>query len=107
MSKKPTKQERIEELEKQLEQVNALNKQLAEVLKMTEDGQWVVISERDLNRYRNGIDALIKAGDALDKHLGEFDPDEDNFAVRQLWSVDEGYLDAKKSWKDAKEGKSS
>ncbi len=85
MSKKPTKQERIEELEKQVTQVNALNKQLADVLKMTEDGQWVVISEKDLNRYRNGIDALIKAGDALDEHLGEFDPTENGFAVRQVW----------------------
>jgi soluble cytochrome b562 len=85
VSKKPTNQERIEELEKQLEQVNALNKQLADVLKMTEDGQWVVISEKDLNRYRNGIDVLIKAGNALDEHLGEFDPTEDGFAVRQVW----------------------
>jgi hypothetical protein len=85
VSRKQTKQERIEELEKQLEQVNALNKQLAEVLKMTEDGQWVVISEKDLNRYRNGIDVLIKAGNALDEHLGEFDPNEDGFAVRQVW----------------------
>jgi soluble cytochrome b562 len=86
MSKKPTKQERIEELERQLAQVNALNKQLADVLKMTEDGQWVVISEKDLNRYRNGIDVLIKAGDALDEHLGEFDPTEAGFEVRQLWA---------------------
>ena len=85
MSRKQTKQERIEELEKQLAQVNALNKQLADVLKITEDGQWVVISEKDLNRYRNGIDVLIKAGDALDEHLGEFDPTENKFAVRQLW----------------------
>ena len=59
MSRKQTKQERIDELEKQLTQVNALNKQLADVLKMTEDGQWVVISAIDLNRYRNGIDVLI------------------------------------------------
>jgi len=87
MSRKQTKQERIEELEKQLEQVNALNKQLADVLKMTEDGQWVVISEKDLNRYRNGIDVLIKAGNALDEHLGEFDPTEDGFAVRQVWKA--------------------
>jgi hypothetical protein len=85
VSKKPTKQERIEELERQLAQVNALNKQLADVLKMTEDGQWVVISAIDLNRYRNGIDVLIKAGNALDEHLGEFDPTEDGFAVRQVW----------------------
>jgi hypothetical protein len=85
VSKKPTKQERIEELEKQLEQVNALNLQLSQVLKMTEDGQWVVISAIDLNRYRNGIDVLIKAGNALDEHLGEFDPTENGFAVRQVW----------------------
>ena len=85
MSRKQTKHERIEELEKQLEQVNALNKQLANVLKMTEDGQWVVISEKDLNRYRNGIDVLIKAGNALDEHLGEFDPTENGFAVRHVW----------------------
>jgi hypothetical protein len=39
----------------------------------------------DLNRYRNGIDVLIKAGNALDEHLGEFDPTEDGFAVRQVW----------------------
>jgi hypothetical protein len=85
MSRKQTKQERIDELERQLAQVNALNKQLADVLKMTEDGQWVVISEKDLNRYRNGIDVLIKAGNALDEHLGEFDPTENGFAVRQVW----------------------
>jgi hypothetical protein len=86
MSRKQTKQERIDELEKQLAQVNALNTQLAHVLKMTEDGQWVVISEVDLNRYRNGIDVLIKAGDALNEHLGEFDPTEAGFEVRQLWT---------------------
>ena len=86
MSRKQTKQERIDELEKQLAQVNALNTQLAHVLKMTEDGQWVVISEVDLNRYKNGIDVLIKAGDALNEHLGEFDPTEAGFEVRQLWS---------------------
>ena len=85
MSRKQTKQERIDELEKQLAQVNALNTQLAQVLKMTEDGQWVVISEVDLNRYKNGIDVLIKAGDALNEHLGEFDPTEAGFEVRQLW----------------------
>jgi hypothetical protein len=85
MSRKQTKQERIDELEKQLSQVNALNAQLANVLKMTEDGQWVVISEVDLNRYKNGIDVLIKAGDALNEHLGEFDPTEAGFEVRQLW----------------------
>ena len=86
MSRKETKQERIDELEKQLAQVNALNTQLAHVLKMTEDGQWVVISEADLNRYKNGIDVLIKAGDALNEHLGEFDPTEAGFEVRQLWA---------------------
>ena len=86
MSRKQTKQERIDELEKQLAQVNALNLQLSQVLKMTEDGQWVVISETDLNRYRNGIDILIKAGDALNEHLGEFDPTEVGFEVRQLWA---------------------
>jgi hypothetical protein len=86
MSRKQTKQERIDELEKQLAQVNALNTQLAHVLKMTEDGQWVVISEVDLNRYKNGIDVLIKAGDALNEHLGEFDPTEAGFEVRQLWT---------------------
>ena len=86
MSRKQTKQERIDELEKQLAQVNALNTQLAHVLKMTEDGQWVVISETDLNRYKNGIDVLIKAGDALNEHLGEFDPTEAGFEVRQLWT---------------------
>jgi len=86
MSRKQTKQERIDELGKQLAQVNALNTQLAHVLKMTEDGQWVVISMVDLNRYRNGIDVLIKAGDALDEHLGEFDPTEAGFEVRQLWA---------------------
>ena len=85
VSKKPTKQERIDELERQLAQVNALNLQLSQVLKMTEDGQWVVISAIDLNRYRNGIDVLIKAGDALDEHLGEFDPTDDGFGVRQVW----------------------
>ena len=65
MSRKQTKQERIEELEKQLAQVNALNTQLANVLKMVEDGQWVVISEADLKRYQNGIKRLIDAGDIL------------------------------------------
>ena len=85
MSRKQTKQERIEELEKELAALHTLNVQLGNTLKMTEDGQWVVISEKDLNRYRNGIDALIKAGDALDQHLSEFDPDEHGFSVRQLW----------------------
>lgn len=85
MSRKQTKQERIDELEAQLVKVNALNTQLAHVLKMTEEGQWVVITEVDLNRYRNGIDVLIKAGDALNEHLGEFDPTEEGFKVRQVW----------------------
>jgi hypothetical protein len=85
MSRKQTKQERIEELEKEVAALHALNVQLGNTLKMTEDGQWVVISEKDLNRYRNGIDVLIKAGNALDEHLGEFDPTENGFAVRQLW----------------------
>ena len=85
MSRKQTKQERIEELEKQLEQVNALNKQLAEVLKMTEDGQWVVISEKDLNRYRNGIDALIKAGDQVSDYLAEVNTEEETAFILQLW----------------------
>jgi hypothetical protein len=85
MSRKQTKQERIEELEKEVAALHALNVKLGNVLKMTEDGQWVVISEKDLNRYRNGIDALLKAGNALDEHLGEFDPTENGFAVRQVW----------------------
>jgi hypothetical protein len=92
MSRKQTKQERIEELEKQLEQVNALNKQLADVLKMTEDGQWVVISEKDLNRYRNGIDALLKAGDELAKRTEFF---------QKRWDADEVCVEVV-AWEAAK-----
>ena len=65
MSRKETKQETIDRLLAELKAQQDINAQLANVLKMTEDGQWVVISEKDLNRYRNGIDALLKAGDAL------------------------------------------
>ena len=90
MSRKETKQQTIDRLLAELKAQQDLNAQLANVLKMTDDGQWVVISEKDLNRYRNGIDALLKAGDALDKHLAEFDPDEDGFSVRQLWSDAKG-----------------
>ena len=67
MSRKETKQQTIDRLLAELKAQQDLNAQLANVLKMTEDGQWVVISEKDLNRYRNGIDALLKAGDALMK----------------------------------------
>lgn len=85
MSRKETKQETIDRLLAELKAQQDLNAQLANVLKMTEDGQWVVISDKDLNRYRNGIDALLKAGNALNEHLGEFDPTEAGFEVRQLW----------------------
>lgn len=90
MSKRQTKQERIEELEKQLAQVNALNLQLGQVLKMTEDGQWVVISEKDLNRYRNGIDALIKAGDQVSDYLAEVNTDDETAFILQLWKDAKG-----------------
>ena len=65
MSRKETKQQTIDRLLAELKAQQDLNAQLANVLKMTDDGQWVVISEKDLNRYSNGIDALLKAGDAL------------------------------------------
>ena len=65
MSRKETKQQTIDRLLAELKAQQDLNAQLANVLKMTEDGQWVVITERDLNRYRNGIYALLKAGDTL------------------------------------------
>jgi len=77
MSRKQTKQERIEELEKEVAALHALNVQLANTLKMTEDGQWVVISEKDLNRYRNGIDALLKAGDNMVNSMGKFTEEDD------------------------------
>ena len=72
MSRKETKQQTIDRLLAELKAQQDLNAQLANVLKMTEDGQWVVISEKDLNRYRNGIDALLKAGDALVNSIGKF-----------------------------------
>lgn len=86
MSRKETKQQTIDRLLAESKAQRDLNAQLANVLKMIEDGQWVVISEKDLNRYRNGIDVLIKAGDALNEHLCEFDPTEAGFEVRQLWA---------------------
>jgi hypothetical protein len=72
MSRKETKQQTIDRLLAELKAQQDINAQLANVLKMTEDGQWVVISETDLNRYRNGIDALLKAGDALVNSIGKF-----------------------------------
>jgi len=85
MSRKQTKQERIEELEKEVAALHALNVQLGNTLKMTEDGQWVVISEKDLNRYRNGIDALIKAGDQVSDYLAEVITDDETAFILQLW----------------------
>jgi soluble cytochrome b562 len=85
MSRKQTKQERIEELEKEVAALHALNVQLGSTLKMTEDGQWVVISEKDLNRYRNGIDALIKAGDEVSDYLAEVITDDETAYILQLW----------------------
>jgi hypothetical protein len=85
MSRKQTKQERIEELEKEVAALHALNVQLGSTLKMTEDGQWVVISEKDLNRYRNGIDALIKAGDQVSDYLAEVNTDPETVFILQLW----------------------
>ena len=72
MSRKETKQETIDRLLAELKAQQDINAQLANVLKMTEDGQWVVISEKDLNRYRNGIDALLKAGDKMAKRTEFF-----------------------------------
>ena len=77
MSRKETKQETIDRLLAELKAQQDINAQLANVLKMTEDGQWVVISEKDLNRYRNGIDALLKAGDALVNSMGKFTEEDD------------------------------
>jgi soluble cytochrome b562 len=85
MSRKQTKQERIEELEKEVAALHALNVQLGNTLKMTEDGQWVVISEKDLNRYRNGIDALIKAGDQVTDYLAEVNTESETAYILQLW----------------------
>jgi len=85
MSRKQTKQERIGELEKEVAALHALNVQLGNTLKMTEDGQWVVISEKDLNRYRNGIDALIKAGDKVSDYLAEVNTEEETVFILQLW----------------------
>jgi soluble cytochrome b562 len=86
MSRKQTKQERIEELEKEVAALHALNVQLGSTLKMTEDGQWVVISEKDLNRYRNGIDALIKAGDQVLNCLEELKPEYDTSDILEIWN---------------------
>jgi len=77
MSRKETKQQTIDRLLAELKAQQDLNAQLANVLKMNEDGQWVVISEKDLNRYRNGIDALLKAGDALVNSMGKFTEEDD------------------------------
>ena len=91
MSRKETKQQTIDRLLAELKAQKDLNAQLANVLKMTEDGQWVVISEKDLNRYRNGIDALLKAGDALMKTISEDGLDvigdlENREKAQQLWN---------------------
>jgi len=77
MSRKETKQQTIDRLLAELKAQQDLNIQLANVLKMTEDGQWFVMSEKDLNRYRNGIDALLKAGDALVNSMGKFTEEDD------------------------------
>jgi parvulin-like peptidyl-prolyl isomerase len=91
MSRKETKQQTIDRLLAELKAQQEINAQLANVLKMTEDGQWVVISEKDLNRYRNGIDALLKAGDALMKTISEDGLDvigdlENREKAQQLWN---------------------
>jgi len=91
MSRKETKQQTIDRLLAELKAQQDINAQLANVLKMTEDGQWVVISEKDLNRYRNGIDALLKAGDALMKTISEDGLDvigdlENREKAQQLWN---------------------
>ena len=99
MSRKQTKQQRIEELEKEVAALHALNVQLGNTLKMTEDGQWVVISEKDLNRYRNGIDALLKAGDAMHKSMLKIGCNEmaDNFEYDAWWASVNGWKDVKAS----------
>ena len=86
MSRKETKQQTIDRLLAELKAQQDLNAQLANVLKMTEDGQWVVISEKDLNRYRNGIDALIKAGNAVTDYLAELEPEDETAYIIQLWN---------------------
>ena len=91
MSRKETKQQTIDRLLAELKAQQDINAQLANVLKMTEDGQWVVISEKDLNRYRNGIDALLKAGDALMETILEDGLDvigdlENREKAQQLWN---------------------
>ena len=91
MSRKETKQQTIDRLLAELKAQQDINAQLANVLKMTEDGQWVVISEKDVNRYRNGIDALLKAGDALMKTISEDGLDvigdlENREKAQQLWN---------------------
>lgn len=87
MSRKETKQQTIDRLLAELKAQQDLNAQLANVLKMTEDGQWVVISEKDLNRYKNGIDALLKAGNALCDYLAELNPEDETTNIIQLWNV--------------------
>ena len=96
MSRKETKQQTIDRLLAELKAQQDLNAQLANVLKMTEDGQWVVISEKDLNRYRNGIDALIKAGDALMETILE-DGMHDNGDVKNREKAEQLWLKAKTS----------
>ena len=86
MSRKETKQQTIDRLLAELKAQQDLNAQLANVLKMTDDGQWVVISEKDLNRYRNGIDALIKAGDEVVNCLEELKPEYDTTDILQIWN---------------------
>ena len=92
MSRKETKQQTIDRLLAELKAQQDINAQLANVLKMTEDGQWVVISEKDLNRYRNGIDALLKAGDAL---VQTFDLGDDVFDNKER-------EEARANWQSAK-----
>lgn len=99
MSRKETKQQTIDRLLAELKAQQNINAQLANVLKMTEDGQWVVISEKDLNRYRNGIDALLKAGDAMHKSMLEIGCNEmaDNFENDAWWASANGWKDVKAS----------
>jgi DNA-binding phage protein len=90
MSRKETKQQTIDRLLAELKAQQDINAKLANVLKMTDDGQWVVISEKDLNRYRNGIDALLKAGNAVSDYLAEIKPEDETAYIIQLWKDAKG-----------------
>lgn len=81
MSRKPTKGD----LQRKVDELQELNLGLSKALKMVEEGQWVVITVKDLRRYQDGISRLIVAGDGMHAHFANAENPADDPDCLVLW----------------------